>query len=130
MALDSRKITFMGRHRTTKFYTENSTIAINQSRKHIYLMSDLFYVSRSNSQTRYPRLQCQIQYLLFFICLGFICLFRLVCLFCSVTCNSLSLKFRDKHYAIKHNSAIRFPLKFSMYLYFKAHCFHSNRFAT
>lgn len=96
MALDSRKITFMGRHRTTKFYTENSTIAINQSRKHIYLMSDLFYVSRSNSQTRYPRLQCQIQYLLFFICLGFICLFRLVCLFCSVTCNSLSLKFRDK----------------------------------
>lgn len=130
MALDSRKITFMGRHRTTKFYTENSTIAINQSRKHIYLMSDLFYVSRSNSQTRYPRLQCQIQYLLFFICLGFICLFRLVCLFCSVTCNSLSLNSATKHYAIKHNSAIRFPLKFSMYLYFKAHCFHSNRFAT
>lgn len=71
MALDSRKITFMGRHRTTKFYTENSTIAINQSRKHMYLMSDLFFASRSNSQTRYPCLQCQIQYLVFFICLGF-----------------------------------------------------------
>lgn len=71
--------------------TENSTIAINQSRKHMYmyLMSDLFFAYRSNSQTRYPYLQCQIQYLLFFICLGFFfCLFRLVCLFCSV--NSLS----------------------------------------